>query len=40
VNRAIRDAYRRTLAADEENEIATALKDIAQSTSFVIAGPT
>lgn len=39
VNRAIRDAYRRALAADEENEIAMALKGIAQSTSFVIAGP-
>jgi tetratricopeptide (TPR) repeat protein len=39
VNRVIRDAYRRALASDSENKVASALKEIAQSTSFVISGP-
>ena len=39
VNRVIRDAYRRALATDKENKVASALKEIAQSTSFVISGP-
>ena len=39
VNQVIRDAYRRALAADGENKIASALKEIAESTSFVVSGP-
>ena len=39
VNRVIRDAYRRALASDQENKVASALKEIAQSTSFVISRP-
>ena len=39
VNRVIRDAYRRALAVDRENRVASALREIAQSTSFVVAGP-
>ena len=39
VNRVIRDAYRRALASDKENKVASALKEIARSTSFVISGP-
>ncbi len=39
VNWVIRDAYRRALAADRENKIASALKEIAESTSFVVSGP-
>jgi tetratricopeptide (TPR) repeat protein len=37
VNRAIRDAYRRAIAANQENATAIALKALAESTSFVLA---
>ena len=39
VNRAIRDTYRSVLAQNQEDEIAAALKNIAESTSFLIGGP-
>ena len=39
LDRVIRDAYRRALAQDDKNEIAAALKDIAETTSFLIGGP-
>jgi len=39
VNRVIQDAYRRVLARDKENAVAGTLQQIAESTSFVIAGP-
>lgn len=37
VNRVIRDAYRKALAENETDEIASSLRDIAESTSFLIA---
>jgi tetratricopeptide (TPR) repeat protein len=39
VDRVIRDTYRRALAQNEDDEIAAALKGIAESTSFLIGGP-
>ncbi|HEY7698889.1 MAG TPA: tetratricopeptide repeat protein, partial [Vicinamibacteria bacterium] len=39
VDRVIRDSYRRALAENEDDEIAAALKGIAESTSFLIGGP-
>ena len=39
VDQVIRDSYRRALAENEDDEIAAALKGIAESTSFLIGGP-
>jgi hypothetical protein len=38
INQAIRSAYRQVLSESEEDPTAVALKELAESTSFVISG--